>query len=56
MKKYGERSDYMDCNDYSCSGQMDIFDFLEDKNKVKEFNPLKALAIYMECVRLLHRS
>ena len=45
MKKYGERSDYMDCNDYSCSGQMDIFDFLEDKNKVKEFNPLKALAL-----------
>ena len=24
---------------------MDIFDFLEDKNKVKEFNPLKALAL-----------
>lgn len=35
----------MDCNNYSCSGQMDIFDFLEDKNKVKEFNPLKALAL-----------
>lgn len=35
----------MDCNNYSFSGQMDIFDFLEDKNKVKEFNPLKALAL-----------
>ena len=35
----------MDCNDYSCSGQMDIFDFLEDKNKAEEFNSLKALAL-----------
>ena len=35
----------MDCNDYSCSGQMDIFDFLEDKNKTEEFNPLKALTL-----------
>ena len=35
----------MDFNNYSCSRQMDIFDFLEDKNKVKEFNPLKALAL-----------
>ena len=35
----------MNFDNYSCSGQMDIFDFLEDKNKVKEFNPLKALAL-----------
>ena len=35
----------MDCNNYSCSGQMDIFDFLEDKNKTEEFNPLKAIAL-----------
>ena len=35
----------MDCNDYSCSGQMDILDLLEDKSKVQEFNPLKALAL-----------
>ena len=35
----------MDCNDYSCNGQMDIFDFLGDKSETKEFNPLKALAL-----------
>jgi hypothetical protein len=35
----------MNFDNYSCSRQMDIFDFLEDKNKVKEFNPLKALAL-----------
>lgn len=41
----------MNCNDYSCSGQMDIFDFLEDKNNAKEFNSLKALALHGTGIR-----